>query len=205
MTGNIRILGRHIVTRGNGLLERLAIERKRFDGRVQSLAREIYDPGDGAAILLYDPGRSRVVLVRQFRLPAYLKDRHESLIEVCAGRLDGENAETRIVTEAEEETGFAVRHPRRVFEAYMSPGCFGEKLTFFVAQYTAGDRTGKGGGLAGEGEDIEILEPTLDEALAMIGTGEIIDAKTILLLHYAELAGLVRGGDNLCRGQTTAR
>ncbi|MGH6848003.1 MAG: NUDIX domain-containing protein [Methylocella sp.] len=196
MTGNIRILGRHIVSRGNGVLERLAVERKRFDGRVQSFAREIYDPGDGAAILLYDPGRSRVVLVRQFRLPAFLKDRRESLIEVCAGRLDGENAETRIVKEAEEETGFAVRRPRRVFEAYMSPGCFGEKLTFFVAQYRAEDRTGEGGGLVGEGEDIEILEPTLDEALAMIGTGEIIDAKTILLLHYAEFAGLVRSNSN---------
>ena len=205
MTGNIRILGRHIVSRGNGLLESLAVERKRFDGRVQSLAREVHDPGDGAAILLYDPGCSRVVLVRQFRLPAFLRDRRESLIEVCAGRLDGENAETRIVKEAEEETGFVVRHPRRVFEAYMSPGCFGEKITFFVAQYTAGDRTGKGGGLAGEGEDIEILEPTLDEALAMIGTGEIVDAKTILLLQYAELAGLVRRGDNLYRGHIAAR
>ncbi len=201
MTGNIRILGRQILGRGHGLLEKLVIERKRFDGRMQSLAREIYDPGDGAAILLYDPGRSRVVLVRQFRLPAYLKDRHESLIEVCAGRLDGDNAESRIVKEAEEETGFSVQNPRRVFEAYMSPGSFGEKLTFFVAQYTAGDRTGNGGGLAGEGEDIEILEPTLDEALAMIGTGEIIDAKTILLLHYAELAGLVRGGGIVCPGQ----
>ncbi|MGH6837868.1 MAG: NUDIX domain-containing protein [Methylocella sp.] len=195
MTGNIRILGRLIVARGNGVLERLAVERKRFDGRVQSLNREIYDPGDGAAILLYDPGRSRVVLVRQFRLPTFLKDRRESLIEVCAGRLDGENAETRIVNEAEEETGFMVRHTLRVFAAYMSPGDFGEKLTFFVAQYRADeDPTGKDGGVVREDQDIEILEPTLDEALAMISTGEIVDAKTILLLHYAELAGLLRGG-----------
>src|SRR5450631_27452 len=104
MTGNIRILGRFIVSRGNGLLEKLAFERKRFDGRIQKLNLEIYDPGNGAAILLYDPGRSRIVLVRQFRLPAYLKDRHESLIEVCAGKLDGEDAESRIVKEAEEET-----------------------------------------------------------------------------------------------------
>ena len=199
MTDNIRIVGRQIVARGHGLLERVAIERKRFDGRMQSLAHEVYDTGNGAAILLYDPGRSRVVLVRQFRLPAYLKDRHESLIEVCAGKLDGENAEIRIIKEAEEETGFLVRNPRRVFEAYMSPGGFAEKLTFFVAQYSAGDRTGNGGGVAGEGEDIEILEPTLDEALAMIGTGEIIDAKTILLLHYAELAGLMRDGGILAR------
>src|ERR1700724_1104286 len=110
MAGNIRILGRHIVSRGNGLLERLAVERKRFDGRLQGLAREIYDPGDGTAILLYDPSRSGVVLVRQFRLPAFLRRRHESLIEVCAGKLEGEDAESRISEEAEEETGFTVRN-----------------------------------------------------------------------------------------------
>ncbi|MDQ6701710.1 MAG: hypothetical protein M3Z96_00640 [Pseudomonadota bacterium] len=92
MTGNIRILGRHIVSRGNGSLERLGVERKRFDGRVQSLAREIYDPGDGAAISLNGPSRSRVVLVRQFRLPVFLRRGHESLNEVCAGRLEGEAA-----------------------------------------------------------------------------------------------------------------
>ncbi len=117
MTGNIRILGRHIVSRGNGLLERHAVEGKRFDGRVQSLAREIYDSGDSALILLYDPSRSGVVLVRQFRLPAFLRRGYESLIEVRAGKLEGEDADSRISKEAEKETGFLVRNPRRVFEA----------------------------------------------------------------------------------------
>jgi nudix-type nucleoside diphosphatase (YffH/AdpP family) len=129
--------------------------------------------------------------VRQFRLPAYLKGGHESVIEVCAGRLEGIDPETRIMREAEEETGFKVRHPRRLFEAYTSPGCFGEKMTFFAAEYEAADRIGNGGGLEGEGEDIEVLEPTLDEALTMIERGEIIDVKTILLLQYARHAGLM--------------
>jgi nudix-type nucleoside diphosphatase (YffH/AdpP family) len=193
MVGNIRILGRAIISRGHGLLEKFTVTRKCFDGRIQSLDREIYDTGDGAAILLYDPSRSRVVLVRQFRLTAFLREGRESLIEVCAGRLEGEDAESRIIKEAEEETGFIVRNPRRLFEGYMSPGTFAEKLTFFAAQYTAGDRTGKGGGLEDEGEDIEVLEPTLDEALAMIDKGEIVDAKTILLLYYADRVGLMRG------------
>jgi nudix-type nucleoside diphosphatase (YffH/AdpP family) len=191
MAGNIHIRGRQTISSGHGTLERLSIERKRFDGRTQTIAREIYDPGDGAAILLYDPSRSRVVLVRQFRAPAYLRDGRESLIEVCAGRLDGEDALTRIVKETEEETGFAVREPRRLFEAYMSPGSFAEKLVFFLARYSPDDRTGRGGGCTDEGEDIEILEPTLDEALAMIERGEIVDAKTIILLHYAKLHGLM--------------
>jgi len=188
----IRILGRKLVSRGFGLLERLGVELRRLDGRLQAHEFEIYDTGDGAAILLYDPTRSTVVLVRQFRLPPYLKDGRDSLIEVCAGRLEGSDPQTRIVHEAEEETGFRVRHPRRLFEGYTSPGAFCEKLTFFVAEYAEADRIGAGGGLEHEGEDIEILEPTLDEALTMIERGEIIDAKTILLLHYAKLAGLMR-------------
>jgi nudix-type nucleoside diphosphatase (YffH/AdpP family) len=188
----IRILSREIVARGFGLLERLGVELKRRDGRWQAHEFEVYDSGDGAAILLYDPTRSTVVLVRQFRLPPYLKEGRDSLIEVCAGRLEGSDPETRIIREAEEETGFKVRHPRRLFQGYTSPGAFSEKLTFFVAEYAATDRIGAGGGLEHEGEDIEILEPTLDEALTMIERGEIIDAKTILLLHYAKLAGLMR-------------
>src|SRR5262249_32420835 len=124
MSGNILLRKRKVVSRGHGDLERLIVERKRFDGRTQSLTREVYDSGDGAAILLYDPKSTKVVLVRQFRITAYLRDGLESLIEVCAGRLEGEDAERRIIKEVEEETGFVVQEPRRVFEAYMSPGCF---------------------------------------------------------------------------------
>jgi GDP-mannose pyrophosphatase NudK len=192
MSGNIRICEREVICRGHGVLEKFAIARKRFDGGTQNIAREIYDPGDSAAILLYDPSRSRIVLVRQFRLPAYLKDHHESMIEVCAGRLEGEDALSRIIKEAEEETGYVVRQPRRLFEAYLSPGSLAEKLTFFAAQYSADDRRSLGGGRADEGEDIEIIEPTLDEALAMVASGDIIDAKTIVLLQYAKLHSLMR-------------
>jgi nudix-type nucleoside diphosphatase (YffH/AdpP family) len=205
MTGGIRILARHVLSRGNGLLEKFTVSRKRFTGPAQTFDREIYDTGDGVAILLYDPSRSRVILVRQFRMTAFLRDGRESLIEVCAGRLENEDAERRIIKEAEEETGIIVRNPRRLFEAYMSPGTFAEKLTFFAAQYTAEDRIGKGGGLDEEDEDIEILEPTLDEALAMIGSGEIVDAKTILLLHYAERAGLMLGDDALGGNEAALR
>ncbi len=192
MTDRVRILAKQILSRGHGVLQKLTLERRRFDGRLQTQIRKVYDTGDGAAILLYDPARSKVVLVRQFRAPAYLNGGHESLIEVCAGRLEGVDAQTRIIREAEEETGFTVRHPRRLFEAYMSPGSFYERITFLSRNITHADRTGDGGGLEHEGEDIEILEPTLDEALAMIERGEIIDAKTILLLHYAKLLGLMQ-------------
>ncbi|MCI0599010.1 MAG: NUDIX domain-containing protein [Beijerinckiaceae bacterium] len=204
MRENICIRQRQTLSCGHGVLEKLYVERRRFDGHRQSLSREVYDSGDGAAILLYDPKSSRVVLVRQFRAPAYLKDNLESMIEVCAGRLEGEDAETRIIKEAEEETGFIVRKPRRLFDAYMSPGCFAEKLTFFAAEYTASDQSGKGGGRGDEGEDIEVIEPTLDEALAMVHSGEIIDAKTILLLQYAKLSRLMRADDAEVPGLTAS-
>ncbi|WP_374307529.1 NUDIX domain-containing protein [Methylocella sp.] len=191
MKDRLRILGRSLISKGYGTLERLTILYRRRDGREQRLERELFDTGDGAAILLYDSSRGMVALVRQFRLPAYVKEGREALIEVCAGRLEGADPQTRIVREAEEETGFRVRNPRRLFEGYTSPGGFCEKLTYFAAEYSAQDRVAEGGGVADEGEDIEVLEAPLDEALAMIERGEIVDAKTILLLQYARLAGLM--------------
>jgi len=193
MTGSLRILARDRLFRGFGEIAKFIVERRRFDGRTQTLTRELYDAGDGAAILLYDPDRATVVLVRQFRLPAFVNGGHEHLIEACAGKLEGEDAATRIVKEAEEETGISARNPRRLFEAYMSPGCFSEKITFFAARYFSSDRIGKGGGHPESDEDIEILEPTLDEALHMIETGEIVDAKTIMLLYHAKVVGLMQG------------
>jgi GDP-mannose pyrophosphatase NudK len=187
----VRILARETLSRVRYLLEKVTIIRQRSDGAEQTLAREIFDTGDGAVILLYDPTRGRVVLVKQFRMPVYLSGRDGYLIEAVAGKLEGEEPETRIVKELEEEAGFRVEKPVRLFEAFMSPGSFMEKLTFFVARYRPEDRVGQGGGLAEEGEDIAVLEPTLDEALVMIETGEIADAKTIALLYYAKLKGLM--------------
>ena len=191
MTKSIKILSHDILSRGYGILQKVTLRRRRFDGDEQEITREIYDTGDGAAILLYDPDRGCVLLVRQFRLAAYLSGGRETLVEVCAGKLEGLDAAARIVMEVAEETGFDIKNPRYLFDAYMSPGVFCEKLSFFVARYAAKDRNGTGGGLANSGEDIEILEPTLEEALQMVARGEIVDAKTILLLTYAKLTGLL--------------
>jgi GDP-mannose pyrophosphatase NudK len=191
MDETIKILSREILSRGFGLLQKVTLRRQKFDGSPQEISRDVYDTGDGAAILLYDPDRKRVLLVQQFRLAAYLATGRESLIEVCAGKLEGLDAASRIVMEVAEETGYAIKNPRFLFEAFMSPGVFSERLSFFVAPYSPADKTGAGGGLPDDNEDIEILEPTLDEALAMIEKGEIVDAKTILLLNHAKLAKLL--------------
>lgn len=191
MSTSIKLLSREILARGFGVLQKVTLKRRKFDGDEQTITREIYDTGDGATILLYDTARGRVLLIRQFRPAAYLSGGRETLIEACAGKLEGLDAATRIVMEVEEETGFAIKAPRFLFEAYMSPGVFTERLSFFVAPYSAADRKSAGGGVADSGEDIEIFEPALDEALAMIERGEIVDAKTIVLLQYAKMTGLL--------------
>ena len=180
MSGAVKILCREIVSRGFGLLERVTWWR-----------REFYDTGPGATILLYDRERRRILLVRQFRPAVYLVEGRDSLLETCAGKLEGAAAAERIVMEVLEETGLRIGAPTYLFSAYMSPGVYAEKISFFTAPYSPRDRVTNGGGLADEGEDIEIVEPTLDEALAMIETGEIADAKTILLIHYAVLHRLM--------------
>jgi nudix-type nucleoside diphosphatase (YffH/AdpP family) len=169
------------------VLRKATFDWRRRDGTWQRQEREAYDRGNGAAILLYDEERRTVVLVKQFRYPVYTNGWNDLLIEVPAGVLDNAGPEERIRAEAEEESGFRVREVRRVFEAYMSPGSVTEKLYFFVGRYTPEDRVNEGGGLHEDGEDIEMIEPTIDEALAMIERGEICDGKTIMLLQYAAL------------------
>lgn len=187
----IRIQSAQTLAADYGTLKKTVLDFQRRDGSWQTVSRETYDRGNGACILLYDPSRKTVLLARQFRYPAYVNGHAEPLIEVCAGLLDAQDPETAIVKEAAEECGVRVAKPLRVFEAFMSPGSVTEKLTFFVAGYAAADRISPGGGLEHEGEDIEVLELPFAEALAMIADGRIQDAKTIMLLQYAALHGLM--------------
>ena len=189
------ITARETLARGFGHFERLVFRRRRSDGAMDDLTRDILDTGDGVTILPYDKARGTIILIRQFRGVAFLREGAEGLIETCAGKLEGADPLARVVKETEEETGIRLSGPpTRLFEAYMSPGSFAERLTFFVAPYTSDDRVTKGGGLVEEGEDIEVIETTLDAALAMVESGEIIDAKTILHLYQAKATGLMERG-----------
>ena len=154
--------------------------------------REVYDRGNGATILLYNKEQKKVLLTRQFRLPAFVNGSASGMqIEACAGLLDNDNPEDCIRRETEEETGYKISHVRKIFEAYMSPGSVTEMLYFFVAEYTNDMKAHDGGGIHHEEEDIEVLEIDFDKALQMIGTGEIRDGKTIMLLQYAKLNDLM--------------
>ena len=189
----IRIKETRVLSDDYYLLKKTTFEIQRRDGSWVTMTRETYDRGNGCCILLYDPTRKTVLLVKQFRFPAYVNGHPEPLIEVCAGLLDERDPETAIVREVAEECGVSVTNPKRVFDCFMSPGSVTEKLTFFVAEYSPATRTGAGGGLAQEGEDIEVLELPLAEALAMTGDGRIQDAKTILLLQWLALRAAMPG------------
>jgi len=188
---DVRIIEQRVLAHDWYLLRKTTFEHRRRDGRLQVVSRETYDRGNGVALLLFNAARGTVILIRQFRFPCWVNGLADGmLIEACAGQLDGNDPIAAMQREAIEETGYAVQSPRKVFEAYMSPGSVTEKLHFFVAAVDDGDRRHAGGGEEHEGEDIEVLELPLAHALAMIASGEIQDGKTIMLLQHAALTGL---------------
>ncbi|MGY3529385.1 GDP-mannose pyrophosphatase [Bradyrhizobium embrapense] len=183
----VRVKDVELLSKRRYELKSATFDYRRSNGEWQTQVREVYDRGNGAALLPYNLKTRTVVLVRQFRYPAFANGYDDLLIEAAAGMLDDAAPEARIRAEAEEETGYRLAHVRKVFEAFMTPGAVTEKLHFFVAEYDAAMRVSDGGGLADEGEDIEVLELAIDDALAMIGDGRIVDGKTIMLLQYAAL------------------
>ncbi|WP_375787712.1 GDP-mannose pyrophosphatase [Bradyrhizobium sp. Pha-3] len=183
----VRVKDVQLLSKRRYELKSATFDYRRSNGEWQTQVREVYDRGNGAALLPYNLSARTVVLVRQFRYPAFANGYDDLLIEAAAGMLDDAAPEARIRAEAEEEIGYRLAHVRKVFEAFMTPGAVTEKLHFFVAEYDAAMRVSDGGGLADEGEDIEVLELAIDDALAMISDGRIVDGKTIILLQYAAL------------------
>lgn len=179
----IRIKDIHTLAKGRGKLSRVIFEQRRRGGSRQTREREVYDNGNSAVVLPYDPQRKTVLLTRQFRLPVYLQDGLDRSVEACAGKLEGEKAELRIIKEMEEELGYRIQHVNKLFELYVSPAMIMEKIEFFTCSYSLTDKVSEGGGLAEEGEDIEVIETTLEQAAAMVSSGEIIDAKTVVLIQ----------------------
>lgn len=172
-------------------LKKYSFDLRRKNGEWQQQNREVYDRGNGATILLYNRVKQTVILTRQFRFPVFVNGHDGYLIEAAAGLLDNMDPENRIKAEAEEETGYRIDNVQKVFEAFMSPGSVTEKLYFYIAEYQADDKVSQGGGIEAEGEDIEVLELTLDDALASIASGRIVDGKTIMLLYHVALKGIL--------------
>ena len=183
----IRITNTDIISDKWAVLKQITFEYE-TETEKQTHTRQVYDRGNGAVILLYNTIRKTVLLIKQFRLPTYLNNNETGvLIEACAGVLEEESPEACIRRETEEETGYQLTEIRKIFEAYPSPGASTEIIHFFVGEYNAEMKVGDGGGLKEEQENIEVIELPFAEAYDMIATGEIRDAKTIMLLQYAKI------------------
>jgi|SRR5689334_4897856 len=187
VSDRVRVKDVRLLSDNHYILKTTTFDWRRNNGEWQTQHRETYDRGNGAVLLPYHLKQRTIILVRQFRYPAYVNGHDDLMIEAIAGLLDGAEPEAQIRAEAEEESGYVLHDVRKVFESFMSPGAVTEKLHFFVSAYEPEMRIGAGGGNAHEGEDIEVMELSFDEALAMIGDGRIVDAKTIMLLQYAAL------------------
>jgi nudix-type nucleoside diphosphatase (YffH/AdpP family) len=188
----IKITNNELLSDNWYVLRKITYEYQNENQPIETHIRETYDRGNGAAILLYNKANQTVILTRQFRLPTYLNENQTGMmIEACAGMLDSDNPKDCIIRETEEETGYKIKEVHKIFEAYMSPGAVTEILHFFVGEYSKEMKISDGGGLDHEQENIEVLEITFEKALQMIPTGEIKDAKTIMLLQYAKINNLM--------------
>jgi nudix-type nucleoside diphosphatase (YffH/AdpP family) len=203
LTGNpdVRITDVELLAAGWHVLRRTTLEYRGPSGEWETQQRETYDRGNGATVLLYDPARRSVLLTRQFRYPVYVNGHPDGmLIETAAGLLDEDDPITAIRREAAEETGVEIGDITHVWDVFMSPGSVTERIHFYAAAYDGASRSGRRGGLAEEGEHIELLELDIDEALEMVRDGRVQDAKTIMLLQWAVLDGPFAG-----RGRGIAR
>ena len=185
MKNKIKIIKEDTLCRQKYHLKKVTYEIENRKGELKELSREVFDKGDGATILLFNKEKKTVLLTRQFRLPTFLNGNTSGmLIEACAGVLDEDDPLVCAIRESQEEMGYEPKNVKKIFELYISPGAVTEILHFFIGEYDEHLRTGEGGGLEEENEEIEILELTYEEAFKMVDRGEIKDGKTVILLQY---------------------
>lgn len=193
MNSNLKSIKKTTLSKEWATLDRIDYEYQFKNGDWKSVSRECYNRGNGAAILLYNAKKGTVILTKQFRMPIYENTKNEAMsIEACAGAIDNnDNPLETIIRETEEEVGYKISNAKQVLTAYTSPGALTEKMYLFVAEYSDAMQVNDGGGLESENEEIEVLELTFSKAIEMIKTEEIIDAKTIMLLQYAQINNLI--------------
>lgn len=186
------IINEETLYKGWSELKRYTLDFEFVNGKRERMIREIYNSGNGAAVLLYNQEVRQIVLLRQFRLTAWLSGQADGcLLEVCAGMLDYMEPEEAIKKEVREETGLTISQLQKVGEVFVTPGAHEEKVHLYTAVYDpktliTGFRLNPE-----EQEELEVLTMTFDEAIAMAKNGSIEDAKTLLLLQHAIINGIL--------------
>lgn len=194
MSNKIKNITHKVLSKAWATLLEINYDFQFEDGTWKRVSRESYDRGHGCGILLYNAENGTVILTKQFRMPIYHTKADEGMsIEVCAGAIDkNETPESTIVREVEEEVGYKIKQVKQVMEAYTSPGALTEKMYLFVGRYSDAMKVNEGGGVASEHEEIEVMELPFSKAVEMVSLGEIMDAKTIMLLQYAQIHDLLK-------------
>jgi nudix-type nucleoside diphosphatase (YffH/AdpP family) len=187
ISGRVRLQDLKTLSDNHYILRRASFDFQRHDGSWQPQQRESYDIGDAAAVLPIDAARGLVLLIQQFRWPVFEWGYRQLLVETIAGKLDGDTPQDCVIRESLEEAGVTITAPRLVSHCFVSPGALKERVSLFLAEYDSTVKRASGGGHEAEGEDITVLELSLDDALAMVVRGEIVDMKTIFLLQAAKL------------------
>ncbi len=191
MSKPIEIMDTQLLSDNWGILNKVTFNYKLPDGSVQLQQREIYNRGNGAVILLYNKSKNTIVLTKQFRIPTWFNGNPDGMmIEACAGLLDEKDPAECIKRETQEETGYIVNDVKKIMEVYMSPASVTEILYFFIGEYSESERVSSGGGLDEEQENIQVMEYKFADAVQMIADGQIKDAKTIMLIQYAQINNL---------------
>jgi nudix-type nucleoside diphosphatase (YffH/AdpP family) len=189
----VKINGEEILSQQKTVLKKIDFSLQQIDGTWQDQQREVFDHGNAVTALLYNKEKRTVLLTKQFRIATFLNgNKSGMLLEACAGLLEeGETPEQTMLREIKEETGYEVKTVEKLFDAYSSPGAYKELVHYFLAPVTEKQKTGEGGGLAEEGEDVKLVELPFEKAVQMVSNGEIKDAKTIVLLLYAQVNKLL--------------
>ena len=191
MNTRVKNIKEEVISDQWATLKKVHFDYQNEDGTWDQVRREVYDRGDGACALLYNVERQTVLLIKQFRLPAYLNEDSGFLIEACAGMIEDETPEQTIIREIEEEIGYGIDTITKVGDVFMTPGTSTERIHMFLASYEEGQKVSDGGGLVTEHEDITVVEYAFAKALKALKNGEIRDAKTVILLQHLALSGIM--------------
>ncbi len=189
MTRNdVEILETETVWKGYFRMDRLRLRHRLFAGGWgQPITREVFERGNAAALLPYDPVRDEVVLIEQFRVGALTASAEPWLVEIVAGIIeDGETAEDVVHRETVEEAGCPVTDIVPIMDVFTTPGGSSERIAIFLGRV---DAQGVGGvhGLADEGEDIRVFTESLDKALARLADGDIANLIAVAALQWLAL------------------
>ena len=166
---------------------RLLIAHMRGDDGAR-FERVIEDHGAGCAVLPYDAGRRVALVIRLPRAPVLLSGAAEHLVEAPAGLVDdGEEPAAAARREAFEETGVRLSALEDVGTIWSMPGISTERMSLYLAPYTAADRTGQGGGLADEHENITVEEMPLAQLARLADANQLTDMRTLAMVQTLRL------------------